>query len=580
MNNKSKLFVVLTVALVAMITIQPFAPYMVKAADQEQLPFGDFYMIADGSFDPNLSPAQLEAAYHITIPTSLLSSKNPWSIPVKNVETADHTGRIDRVFFDGQQIRVAFTAILKAPVINIWESKINTNGGPRLSSEPDLQAATTDSATSELSWGLQQLLGSLSYKYDNITDVSGSWTYDTSFLMSDYNILILDSIKSKGNAGNVSVTVSYSNSSTVSDYTTASVYNHTIYNDFIATYNELWFRLDLEKTNGSSFKYVNLIDVENADISGGGRYIADSTANATDNRYVETYFGDSSTFLNLTSIHTNNYPVLTRPGDGPSTSTLQQNYGIHLSGFFSNIAGKAIAKLPSSITKSANNVINEAKGWASKTDLENAFKDKIIQTKNAYTSRDQIKDLKLSNAVANWDTPSKIIKNVKNAYDKYRESDSTVAQVVQHAQDAVTKRVTFATNLAAKVIKDPTGAADDAIDATKGLMGSIKDKASAFGHNVMNKVTNTAKNIKDGAVSIWSNAKQKVTGIFQGITKYLPWIIGGALVLIVLGALVYLRMMTPMRFMPEIEHARAFTKELHYADQVARKWFANTRKRD
>jgi len=580
MKLRSKLFILGALALVTMIALQPMAPYLVSGADEEQLPFADFYMIADGDFNPNLSPASLEAAYHITIPTNYLSSNTPWSIPVKNVKTADGTGSIDKVFFDGHQIRVAFTAILKAPVIDIWESKISNNGGPQLSSENDLQASATDSATSTLSWGLQQMLGSLTYKYQNITDISTSWTYKKSFLLSDYNILILDSAKSAGNAGNMTVTVAYSNSSsTPVNYNSSYVYNATVYNDFISNYGELWFRLDLETLNGSAFNYVNLIDVQNTDITGGGRYIASSVANVTDQRYVKTYFGDRSTFLNLTSIHYNDYPVLNAPGEGPTTNSLQEQHGLHLNGFWDSVTGKSIAKLSSSIKTSASNVVNQAKGWATKTDLENSFKDKIIQTKNAYTSRNQITDLKLSNAVANWDTPSKITSNIKSAYDKYRQSDSTVAKVVQHAEDAVTKRVTFATNLAAKVINDPKGAADDAIDATKSLYGSVKNKASAFGQNVKNKITNTAKNIKDGAVGIWSNVKKTAGGIFKGITKYLPWIIGGVAVLAVLFLFVYFSMMMP-RFVPDIEHARAFTHELHYADQVARKWFAKHNRKD
>lgn len=582
MKLKQNMRLIFAIFFVATLATAAYSMVVVSAQDEvEELPFGGFYMIADGDFEPNLSLLQLESMYGINIPDDVFHSNQPWEIPV--LKTYGNDFAITKVFSpDGHSIRVGFHAVLEAPVIDIWTTEEDQGSDYSISlSNEDMEAATVDDDTSELSWGLLRMLGDLDYLYENTTDVDNvEWTFDTTFAIASYDILIVDGMKSKGNSGNVSITVSYSNSSSApTNYNSTYVHNETIFNDF-ASLQEAWFRLDLENTNSSYSTHVNHIQIDN--IEADGIYIAEADANVSDTRYTRTYFGDRDDFITTSSIDDSkhNWGILTEPrtssdeapisyGGGPSPD------GLSLSSFWSSATGSKIASLSSSIKGTADNVINEARGWDTKDKLENAFKDRIIQKDPDYTERSQIKDLKLTNAVANWDIPQKITELKKAAYDKYKETESSVKQVVEKAKEETVKRVTFATDLAADAVNKGKEAAEDALDATNALAGSIKDRASAFGQDVKNKITDAAGTIKDGAVSVWSNAKQKLQEIGSFLQRYLPFILIGAGLIILLVAFMYLRnmgMLAGMAFVGVIDLDTKFDTGLRRVGKILERY--------
>ncbi len=431
---------------------------------------------------------------------------------------------------------------------NTWSIRFSTE----TAAAPVLDQATTTTSPGEIGvvpqereesdkdMGLPFFVGDSSYILKNETGFqTTTYEYPTDFAVVPKLILALYNVQSLSTS-NISVTVSYVNSTSVPNLNSTYAVNKTLFNDFVRTSTTLWWRLDLENTQNA---YVAHVKITNIDVL-GGIYIYTTTADARDSRYSTIYIGDRTSpdynfTQTLNSIPWENWEKIeVWKQKQPSTalySTGDPDVPVVLNGFWTSITPTQILTVPSKIRTRADNVINEARGWNSASDLQNSIK-KSVAAKLSINPEELTLD-KITKAAMGWAVTPETAQALQNTMDKAAEVSSDVKTVINTAQEKTLKRIHFATEIAADAIKNTAAAAKDVKDITTGIFATAKAKATQFATDIKDNIVDATGKIVHGAVSVVSKAKQFVT---EGMNWLL--VLGGILaVIVVSGAIIYLK---------------------------------------
>jgi len=142
-------------------------------------------------------------------------------------------------------------------------------------------------------YSLELLLASASYQYKNTTEGDfGTGDLSDNFNSDTYKYLALKRMKAVSVSSNVSIVVSYSDSTSGNISSANDVTNITIFNEPLPYSHTYWFRLDLEATNSSRMYVIN---IKLTNVHADSIFIFSSSTDMKDTRYLNCYFDESDT---------------------------------------------------------------------------------------------------------------------------------------------------------------------------------------------------------------------------------------------------------------------------------------------
>lgn len=507
-------------------------PYIIGAANDDEVEFPTFDLYIDGTADVSLNFLKNSGLILPTPDNDFLSLDVGFEmIPENQVFSESLTiHKVTKIDFDTW--RLSFTTVLNAPLINIWESPSVDKDLSLSITEKDIRVITEDEAQSEEPMGLSFFYGSVTTLLENDTEDSfTTFTYATDFDLDSYNILYLEDFNSKGSS-NVSIAVSYVETTSYVNLNSTYAYNKTIYNEFVAQNDDVWFRLDLENTNSTFDEHVAHIAISNLD-SNGLRSILRTAANTTDTRYGDIFVGDFDTAITLSSTEPRKVSEIV----GDPIRVEQTSLGFNelgLSGFWNDIGAGDILALPGELVDRADDVVNEARGWDIAETLENKVKDNIVALNSNVDSREDLDNLQIDSAVGSWGFAQNTMGFLQGLMGDGSEVYDTVSDVVGDAKDQTFETIEFATDIAADTIETVGTVANDAKDVTVGVFASAKEKVSNFGSDVKDAIVGVGNKIKNGLISIVSKAKDLIGGGLSKLAMYALVAIIAIIVILVL----------------------------------------------
>ncbi len=440
----------------------------------------------------------------------------------------------DIVKISEKAFAVTFYEQLEAPVLDATTTTENVNEFP-------VEPSNEEEGTGD--WSIFDILSDQSNLIKNETAKNYGSTaveFTDDFQPSTYKYLLLYKVMSSG-SNNISVVVSYSNSSSPTNLNSTYAVNVTVYNEYVRDSSTLWWRLDKENTANT---YVNHIKITGINVI-GGIYVFSLTQDLSDPRYDTVYFEDRTTSVSVHAIEKTGVMKgweKIRLMDLPADERTKLNSlppgsegGLKANGLWSSLKAKDFLKVPSPIKNTYDNLKKEARGWDSATDLSNSIKASVAAKLGV--SANDMGNLKLSKAIMGWSVPKLTATTINNAMEKAADIRSDAKGVLEDAKKTGYKVVNFATSVKAEVVGKVSDVAKDAKEATNGIYGAIKNAGSSvakFAVDVKDKIVDSVGNIKEGAISIVGKAKEALSGFGNSMILL---IFGGLLVMVIVLAL-------------------------------------------
>jgi undecaprenyl pyrophosphate synthase len=512
----------------------------ILAQEESKVNFPGFNVYVEGSYDPNLSPLNIEKIIERDTPFNYFQNS------IYDVEVGTFIRTHDSLYerghlgyeLTGKGWRIHFATKVEAPVIDIWGNE--PQGSAIIANNiNDVRVGPSNRANSERDMGLSFLSGSFSYLIQNRTkDTFTSFVYDTAFAASSYNIFALESARSFG-SNNLTVLISWSNTSTVTNLNATYAYNQTVFNNFQGNVRNFWWRLDLENKNATN-TYIQRIEVKNLD-SLAGRFILTTPADLRDERYDTIYIASRTSVVTAASLNPlerflaehDEFNIASDNEYSYSSENLQL-HELELA-FWSSVTSGEILGVGSQLKQKATNVDNEARGWNTASLFESAIKTSIIGVVEEAKSVADIKDMKLTNTIGEWAITKQTQEFIADTAAKASQTKNNIIDVVEDVKEKTIERVHFATDVAAEKISEAGAKAKDAKENTLAGIAAAKQGATTWGTNIKDSVLDTAGRIKDGAVSVASKIKDAVADAIPGINfTLIALIAGGVVVLIIL----------------------------------------------
>jgi len=369
-------------------------------------------------------------------------------------------------------------------------------------------------------YSLELLLASASYQYKNTTEGDfGTGDLSDNFNSETYKYLALKRMKAVSVSSNVSIVVSYSDSTSGNISDSADTTNTTIFNEPLPYSHTYWFRLDLEATNSSRMYVIN---IKLTNIHADSIFIFSSSTDMKDTRYLNCYFDESDTPVS----------TLLKSAVNPETP-----YGYD-SLLPSTLWPKLFQTPPDPYTDYKKVNLLSA-GWETADKLEDELEAKWAHDSADIDSTDDIVDYQMSKMRFGFSLDTEEAAAIYKALkDRYELTDDA-RELLAYLKDNYFKTVTIGTDIKPSELDD-IDAADTADEVSNGFYAAITramGRVNSFAVDILNRTVDAVGRINTNVAAFISAKLNYLTEDLGLSPIVIIMVILGGLALVVLVVL-------------------------------------------
>lgn len=455
-------------AILLFFTVLFFSPLLIRGAETNALEFPDIKLTITGDYDIVVDTRNLKA---------LSALFDPFKTVPKGCEGIHSIKHLT-----GDKYRVSATTMV---------GLTDTPSDQMISVIPAV--TTGDKAV----WLMKLFLDFGTELYENLTDTTDTWEYATNFNSLSYQYITFADVRSKSSS-NTTIIFTYADSLTANISDSADVTNTTIYNNHLASEQNMWFRTDLHTTN-SSRPYILHIAVDEMMSEAKWIFSLPSEQDFRDARYYDIYLGSTDTPVNTTD-HTYEYnEILDQPIDYTEKYLENDVLGV---------------------------------GYETESDFEKALLE-AFATAYGIDFAD-IDNYNITEALVDVLLSSQLSSHIYDEFDNEKDKSGVLNTYLAETKEKTIRTVTFTTEMSPKTLKESSNG-EDVTDLSNGAIASSlksRGKSTSFSANIFDKVCSlaTSRNKITKALGIFAT-KARETAHAYGLSD--NWI----LAIIILGAI-------------------------------------------